>query len=161
MLTIYTHPLINRFQQILSQSLILVTITTTTQISITFSINTTAFAQTPNINSTEVTNYAKAVLAMEPVRQQAFEEIKKLIGSKDIPKIICNDPNTVNALPGKAKDVAIKYCNKSQKIVEENKLTTERFNQITVEIQNSNTLKKQVYNTLLRLQKTSPTPPSK
>jgi len=161
MLTIYTHPLINRFQQILSQSLILVTITTTTQISITFSINTTAFAQTPNINSTEVTNYAKAVLAMEPVRQQAFEEIKKLIGSKDIPKIICNDPNTVNALPGKAKDVAIKYCNNSQKIVEENKLTTERFNQITVEIQNSNTLKKQVYNTLLRLQKTSPTPPSK
>ncbi|PPJ61560.1 DUF4168 domain-containing protein [Cuspidothrix issatschenkoi] len=161
MLTIYTHPLINRFQQILSQSLILATIITTTQISITFSINTTAFAQTPNIDSTELTKYAKAVLAMEPVRQQAFEEIKKLIGSKDIPKIICNDPNTVNDLPGKAKDVAIKYCNNSQKIVKENKLTTERFNQITVEIQTSKTLEKQVYNTLLRLQKTSPTPPSK
>lgn len=161
MLTIYIHPLINRFPQMLSQSLILGIITTTTLISITFTINTTAFAQTPTISSTEVTNYAKAVLAMEPVRQQAFEQIKKLIGGKDIPKIICNEPNSVTFLPGKAKDIAIKYCNDSQKIVESNELTTERFNQITVEIQKNNPLKKQLYNTLLRLQQISPAPPSK
>ncbi|MFM7364445.1 MAG: DUF4168 domain-containing protein [Cuspidothrix sp.] len=161
MLTIYTHPLINRFQQILSQSLILATIATTTLISATFSLNTTAIAQTPTIDTREVTNYAKAVLAMEPIRQQAFEEIKKLIASKDIPKIICNDPNTINPLPNKAKDIAIKYCNDSQKIVEENKLTTERFNQITIEIQNNNALKTQIYNILLRLQQISPPPPSK
>ncbi|MFM7405865.1 MAG: DUF4168 domain-containing protein [Cuspidothrix sp.] len=160
MLTIYTHPLIHRFQEILSKSIILATIASTLSAA-TFSLNTIAIAQTPSINSTEVTNYAKAVLAMEPVRQKAFQEIKKLIGSKDIPKIICNDPNTFNPLPAKAKDVAIKYCNNSQKIVEENKLTTERFNQITVEIQSNNDFKKQVYNTLLRLQKASPTPPSK
>ena len=161
MLKIYSLHSTKRLQQILSQPLILATIATASLIFATFGFNSQGIAQTLNINNTEVTNYAKAVLGMEPVRQQAFEEIKKLIGSKDVPQVICNDPTSINALPGKAKDIAGNYCNHSQKIVEDSGLTVERFNKITVEIQNNNNLKKQLYNTLLYLQKASPSKTSK
>ena len=161
MLKIYSLHSTKRLQQILSQPLILATIATASLIFATFGFNSQGIAQPLNINNTEVTNYAKAVLGMEPVRQQAFEEIKKLIGSKDVPQVICNDPTSINALPGKAKDIAGNYCNHSQKIVEDSGLTVERFNKITVEIQNNNNLKKQLYNTLLYLQKASPSKTSK
>jgi hypothetical protein len=156
MLEIYSVHLHKRLQ-IVSQSLILATVATASLISGTFGFNSKVTAQTFNINNTELTNYAKAVLRIEPVRQQAFEEIKKIIGSKDIPIVNCNDPTSINALPNKAKDVAVNYCKNSQEIVEDKNsgLTVERFNKITLEIQNNNTLKRQLYNTLLRLQKTS------
>ena len=162
MLEIYNLHSTNQLQRMLSQPLVFTTIATASLILATFGFNSQVVAQTLNVNNTEVTNYAKAVLGMEPVRQQAFEEIKKLIGSKDIPQVICNDSTSVNALPGKAKDIAVNYCNHSQKIVEDSGLTVERFNKITLEIQNNNNLKRQLYNTLLRLQKASPQkPPNK
>lgn len=142
----------NSLSTMLSQSLFFGTITTASLIASTLTFNVKAYAQNPPINNNEITSYAQAVLAMEPSRQQAFEEIKKLIGSKEIPKIVCNDPNSMNSLPRKARDIAVNYCNRSQKIVEDNGLTIERFNGITVEIQNNNNLKRRVYNTLIRLQ---------
>lgn len=160
MIEICSLHLTNRLHQILSQPLILATITTVSLISGTFSFNSPAIAQTFNVNDTELTNYVKAVLEMEPVRQQAFEEIKKIIGSKDIPQVICNDPTSVNALPGKAKDIAVNYCNQSQQIVKKF-ITVERFNEITLEKQKNTTLQKQLYKASLNLQKTSPPKPSK
>ncbi|WP_414755723.1 DUF4168 domain-containing protein [Anabaena sp. CCY 9910] len=112
-----------------------------------------ANAQNQSFNNTEITGYAQAVLAMEPARQQAFGEIKRIVGDRDVPKIVCNDPNSVNALPGKARDIAVNYCNHSQKIVSDYGLTIDQFNRITLEIQSNNNLKRQVYNTLIRLQK--------
>ena len=161
MLKIHSLHSTNRLQRIFSQPLILATIATASLISGTFGFNSSVVAQNLNVNNTEVTNYAKAVLGMEPARQEAFGEIKKLIGSKDIPQVICNDSTSFNALPGKAKDIAVNYCNHSQKIVEDSGLTVERFNKITLEIQNNNNLKRQLYNTLLRLQKASPSKTSK
>ena len=115
-------------------------------------------AQTPApVNNDEVQKYAKAMLAMEPARQQAFEEIKKIIGNGEVPKIACNDSNSLNGIPGKAKNIAVNYCNRYQKVIEDNGLTIDRFNKITVEVQNNNNLQRQIYNTLLRLQK-SPNP---
>ena len=123
-------------------------------VSSTFILLSIANAQTPAVvDNTELISYSRSLLRMEPARQQAFEEIKKIIGNGEVPKIVCNDSNSLNGLPDKAKDVAIKYCNRSQKIVEENGLTIDRFNKITVEVQNNSDLKKQIYNNLLRLQK--------
>lgn len=145
----------NRLHQILFQPLILTTITTASLISGTFVFSYQVVAQTLNVNNLEVDRYAKAVLAVEPMRQQAFEKIKKLIISKEVPQVICNDPKTVNALPDKAKDIAVNYCNQSQKIVEDSGLSVERFNQITLEKEKNNVLKRQIYKALLNLQKTS------
>lgn len=138
----------------LSKSLFLVTLTTTSFVFAT--VGWDVKADTPpilEVKETEVTNYAESVLKMEPKRQQAFEEIKQLIGDKKIPKIVCNKPKSMDSLPNKAKNVAVNYCNSSQEIIATHNLTIERFNQITVEIQNNNSLKRQVYNALIRLQK--------
>ncbi|MDZ8053584.1 MAG: DUF4168 domain-containing protein [Aulosira sp. ZfuVER01] len=110
-------------------------------------------AQTPQpVNSNEIISYAQAVLAMEPARQQAFDEIKKLMGDREIPKIVCNDSKSISGLPKKAQDIAVNYCKHSQKIVEENGLTIERFNKITVDLQNDNDLKQKISNTLILIQ---------
>ncbi|MDP5016859.1 MAG: DUF4168 domain-containing protein, partial [Dolichospermum sp.] len=74
MLKIYNVHLTKRLQQIFSQPLILASIATVSLISGSFGGNSQVVAQTLNVNNTEVTNYAKAVLGMEPVRQQAFED---------------------------------------------------------------------------------------
>ncbi|BAY07023.1 DUF4168 domain-containing protein [Calothrix sp. NIES-2098] len=116
-------------------------------------------AQTPQpVNSNEIVSYAQAVLAMEPARQQAFDEIKKLMGDREIPKIVCNDSKSISTLPKKAQDIAVNYCKHSQKIVEDNGLTIERFNKITVDLQNDNDLKRQISNTLIRIQNPAKNP---
>ena len=112
-----------------------------------------AYAQ--DMGDTDVTNYAQAVLEMEPVRQTAFDEIKKLIGSGDIPPIVCHKPESLDALPRNARKIAVNYCSQSQKIVESNLLTIARFNAITIDMQNNPNLKTQIQKELLRIQNAS------
>lgn len=112
-----------------------------------------AHAQNQSFNSNDITSYAQAVLAMEPARQEAFGQIKKIVGSAEVPQIVCSEPNSINSLPSKARDIAVNYCNYSQKIVSDYGLTTDKFNRMTVEIQNNSSLKREVYNTLIRLQR--------
>ncbi|MEH1907319.1 MAG: DUF4168 domain-containing protein [Nostoc sp.] len=143
-------------KEILSPSFFFGAIATAGVIFNAFSLSSKAYGQTPPpiVNNTEITSYAQSVLAMEPARQSAFEEIKKLIGNGEIPKIVCNDSNSINGLPKKAQDIAVNYCTRAQKIVQDNGLSFDQFNKITMELQNNNLLKRQVYDSLLRLQQT-------
>ena len=138
-----------RKQRMLDKSFLFGAIVAVGLASSAFAFSSQVDAQTP----TEITNYAKSVLAMEPERRQAFEEIKKLIGGREIPQIVCSNSNSLNGLPNKARDIAVNYCNRSQKIVEQNGLTIDNFNKITRDLQSNEKLKTDVYNTLLRLQK--------
>jgi Domain of unknown function (DUF4168) len=144
----------------LYQSFFFGAVVTTSMISNSFLFSSKAYSQTPTpiVNNTQIDSYAQAVLAMEPARQNAFEEIKKLIGNGEIPKIVCNDSDSINGLPRKAQDIAVNYCTRSQKIVQDNGLSIDQFNKITIELQNNDILKQQVYNTLLRLQKSPDSP---
>ncbi|MEA5592873.1 DUF4168 domain-containing protein [Rivularia sp. UHCC 0363] len=142
--------------RILSKSIILGLLATVSIVA--SSIVTTsskANAQTPSpIDSTEITNYSRALLTIEQSRIQAFEEIKKISGGKELPAIVCNQPKTIESLStGKARDIVKKYCQRSQTIVQDNGLSIERFNNITLKLQNDESLKRQIYNTLIRLQK--------
>ncbi|MEH1905075.1 MAG: DUF4168 domain-containing protein [Nostoc sp.] len=143
-------------KRILDQSFFFGAIATAGVIFNAFPLSLKAYSQTPApiVNNTEINSYAQAVLAMEPARQNAFEEIKKLIGNGEIPKIVCNDSNSINNLPRKAQDIAVNYCTRAQKIVQDNGLSFDQFNKITIELQNNNILKRQVYDSLLRLQQT-------
>ncbi|TAE54988.1 MAG: DUF4168 domain-containing protein [Nostocales cyanobacterium] len=140
----------------LSKSLLLTTLT-----GVSFILGTLSWGAMANntptapVTNAEITNYAKSVLEMEPKRQEAFGEIKKLIGGNEIPKIVCNDSKSMASLPTTAKSVAVKYCNESQQVVESNSLSIERFNEITLETQTNDKLKRQIYNTLIRLQNES------
>jgi hypothetical protein len=137
--------------RMLRHPLILSSFTATSLLVGTVMFASKAYAQ--NQNAAEIVNYAKAVLAMESPRQRAFEDIKKIIGKSEIPKIVCNDSNSFNSLPGKAKDIAAQYCKDSQEIVEKNGLTIDRFNKMTMELQSNESLQKQIYIELLNQQK--------
>ncbi|MBW4603672.1 MAG: DUF4168 domain-containing protein [Calothrix sp. FI2-JRJ7] len=146
------YPLLKqRNARMLRQSLIVSSLTAVTIFFSTFTPGTKAYAQNPPISATEIVNYAKSVLGMEVPRQEALVTIKQMING-DVPKIVCNDPNSFNALPGRAKNIAIDYCNRSQKIVESNGLSIDRFNEMTVQIQKSEGLQQQLYNELIKIQ---------
>jgi hypothetical protein len=139
-------------QQLFLPFCFITTVSTTSLISNPFNLSSRA-AEAFTVSTTEVTNYAQAVLKMEPVRQEAFKKIKILISGKEVPQIACNLPSSFNSLPREANDIAVSYCKQSNKIVEDNNLTIDRFNRITQEIQGNNILRQQIYNELLRLQK--------
>ena len=113
-------------------------------------VGTTAYAQ--DVSDPQVTSYAQAVLRMEPVRQQAYDEIKTIIGSSNVPPIVCNKPESLDALPGNARSIATDYCDRSKEIVEKNGLTISRFNEITVNMQSDTNLKNRIQAELLRIQ---------
>jgi glutaredoxin len=148
----YSFSVTKRTQTVI-QSLVLSSFTAFCLLGGTVVSGVKANAQNPTVNATELTNYAKIILAMEPARQQAFDEIKKIVGNSEVPKIVCNDSNSFNGLPGKAKDIAVNYCKSSQKIVEDNGLSIERFNKITSEVQGNEGLKKMIFDELMKLQK--------
>lgn len=110
-----------------------------------------------DVTDAEVTNYARAVLKMEPARLGAYDEIKKIIGSNNVPSIACNNLDSVNALPENARTIAVDYCKQYQKIVETylGPGSVGRFNQITANLQNDPNLKKRIQGELLRLQNNS------
>ncbi|MEL6165693.1 MAG: DUF4168 domain-containing protein [Cyanobacteria bacterium J06628_3] len=113
-----------------------------------------ADAQTPQtVNDSEIVKYSKALLMIEQNRVQAFDEIKKREGGK-VPAITCNRPKSITVLSSQeARDIAKKYCQRSQTIVKGSGLSVQRFNGITLQLRNDESLKKQIHNALIRIQK--------
>ncbi|MCT7951745.1 DUF4168 domain-containing protein [Ancylothrix sp. C2] len=106
-----------------------------------------------NFSDQEITSYARTVLKLEQVRLQAYDDIKQKIGSGDIPNIVCNQAETLNALNAEVRPIAINYCNSSKQIVETNGLTSTKFNAITASQQNNPALQKRIQDEITRLQK--------
>jgi hypothetical protein len=120
--------------------------------------NSAASAQqsAPSLSAAEITNYAKALLAIEPLRQTHYAQIKQgLTGRQQMPQIICSDPNSVNRLPREIRQSAIEYCQASIGIVENNGLTIQRFNEITNLLTQDQRILEQITAELLRLQTTN------
>lgn len=115
--------------------------------------NASATAQT--VSNEEITNYARSVLTVEPLRQKAFQEIK-LMNAGDVPEIVCTE-NSLNKLTSsKVRSIAVNFCNTYKQIIDSNQLTVERFNQITESQTQDAQLYQRIQNELLRLQKKNP-----
>lgn len=114
-----------------------------------------ADAQTPRaVRNNEIEKYSQALLKIEQSRLAAFRKIKEMEGGRQVPSIVCNQPKTIVSLSSRtAREIVTTYCQRSQKIVEESGLTIERFNNITLKLQSDESLKRQIHNTLIRLQK--------
>lgn len=121
--------------------------------SSTLVFSSAAYAQ--DFSNAEVTKYAQAVLVIERVRQTAFNQIKNVIGSGDVPPIVCHKPQSLDALPDNARNIAVTYCSRSKEIVESNGLTIGRFNTITTNLQSDSNLKKRIQDELIRIQNAS------
>jgi hypothetical protein len=120
--------------------------------SSTLVFNAPVYAQ--DVPPEEITRYAKAVLAIEQIRLNAYKEIKIIIGSSNIPEIVCDRPESVSALPGEAQGIAQSYCNQSSAIVANYfpKGKNARFNAITSLMQSNQDLRTRIQNELVRLQ---------
>ena len=116
-------------------------------------ISNSAYAQANAITSDEVQNYARSVLAIEPVRQEAYNQIKQITGDRDVPAIACHQPNSLNNLNRDIREIAVDYCNQSIAIVEQNDLTIGRFNVITTSQQSDPDLQQRIQEELIRLQR--------
>lgn len=112
--------------------------------------NSAALAQ--SVSRSEIERYAKTLLQIEPLRQTAYTNIKKILGSGQVPNIVCTQPDSFRSLPSEARQIAIDYCNQSKKISTENRLRPERFNAITSQAQSDANLRGQIQNELLKLQ---------
>jgi hypothetical protein len=120
--------------------------------------NSAASAQqsAPSLSAAEITNYAKALLAIEPLRQEYYNQIKqRLTGSQEMPQIICSNADSVNNLPRNIRQSAIEYCQESIGIVAKNSLTIQRFNEITRLLTQDPRILEQITAELLRLQTTN------
>lgn len=102
------------------------------------------------VSDFEVTNYAKSILDIEPKRQEAYEEIKRIIGS--VPPIDCYNSNSLNALNPQIRGIAQNYCQQSETIVTSNGLSNERFNEITRLQQSNPQLQQRIRTEILRIQ---------
>ena len=110
-----------------------------------------ASAQAQEISNQEITNYARAVLAIEPRRVEAYNEIKGMAGGS-VPRVVCNETQEINRLSGSVRGIAVNYCQQAKKVIETNGLTVNRFNQLTLLQQANPAVKKQIQAELLRLQ---------
>ncbi|MEC4805941.1 MAG: DUF4168 domain-containing protein [Jaaginema sp. PMC 1079.18] len=115
-----------------------------------FSLETAAYAQ--SVSNDDIRNYAQAVLAMEPLRQSAYNDIKRIIGSEPA-NIVCSQPSSFNNLPRNARNIAVNYCNRSREIVRRYFSDLSRFNTITEQVQGSDDLKRKVQNAMIELQR--------
>lgn len=105
------------------------------------------------VTAEEVENYAKAVLAIEGIRKEAYNEIQQILGNEKVPDVTCNQASTVADLPKNIQDIALNYCNKAKQLGEEQGLTISQFNTITVSAQADSELERRIQNELIRLQR--------
>ena len=110
-----------------------------------------ASAQAQEISNQEITNYARAVLAIEPRRVEAYNEIKGMAGGS-VPRVVCNETKEINRLSGGVRGIAVNYCQQAKKVIETNGLTVNRFNQLTLLQQANPAVKQRIQAELLRLQ---------
>lgn len=111
-------------------------------------------AQAQDFSDQEITDYARAVLAMEPRRKEAYEEIKGISGGS-VPPVICNETRSINDLNRSIRTIAVNYCDQARKIIESHNLTVSRFNSITLAQKSNPAIKARIQAELVRLQQAS------
>lgn len=114
-----------------------------------------ATAQAQTFNNADITAYAQSVLDIEEIRQQFYNDIKAILGTGNVPKIACNEPETYQNISREdVRNLIQKYCEQSQAIVTRylGSNGTTRFNEITVAMKRDNDLKNRVQSELIREQ---------
>ncbi len=148
------------FRQILSKSLTVAILSgcgvfmgwsqTPSQAFPTLSWGSPARAQDSfNYSEETIKNYARAALALESRRHEVANEIKKIVG--DVPRIICDQPTSFNALPGNAPQLAVSYCDQAKRMIESKGLTIAQFNDITRHQQNDPRFRQRIQAEILKL----------
>ena len=118
------------------------------QLIFSFSVN----ARPEEFSNEQIRKYAQAVLNIEDLRRQAYQDIQRIIGTQP-PGIVCNQPNTLRNLPRDAQKIAADYCRNSKKIVERSGLSVALFNNITTRAQSDRSLKRKIQNAMIQIRR--------
>lgn len=118
-----------------------------------------AIAQS-DISNEEVTQYARAVLAIDQYRNAAYTEIKDILLTVEMDisdiSVSCTDTQDISEVPRSVRrdvrEILTRYCNQSRSAVEDNELTPRRFNQITEAHSSDQNVYERIQQELIRLQ---------
>ncbi len=119
------------------------------EVGFSFGVSAVHAQANSNFSNEEITNYARVVLALESRRHQVFNEIKKVMG--EVPRIVCDEPSSINALPGNAPQLAVSYCDQAKQVIEARGLTVARFNEITQQQQKDAQFRQRIQAEISRL----------
>lgn len=101
----------------------------------------------------EIANYAQAILEIESIRIEMAVQVEQIAGS--VPFVVCNQPDTLDAVAGDIQDIVVNYCTRAKEIGESYELTASRFNEITDSLASDPDLRQKIQEELLRQQQTS------
>lgn len=111
---------------------------------------------TPMVTSAspeDIESYARAILAIEQIRQAASEEIQKMTNNETIPDVTCTKSDSLAALSKNIQGIAVNYCERAKKFIDETEgLTMDKFNAITSSAQSNPELQQRIQTELVRLQ---------
>ncbi len=107
---------------------------------------------TLTVTTEEIENYARAILLIEPKRREAFDEVKSLTQSEQIPNFNCTQPDQIANLREDVEKIAVNYCNQAKEIGEGQGLTIAKFNEITKTAQANPELQQRIQTEMVRLQ---------
>ncbi len=108
------------------------------------SFNTAVYAQ----STTQIQQYAKAVLQIEPIRRESLEKAKQIMGG-NVPANVCRQDDLPNGVEGVCKN----FLTRSAQIIKDSGLSIGEFNQITVRLQKDPGLKNRMRQELIEQQK--------
>lgn len=116
--------------------------------------NTDTPTEVQNAESVDpIQAYARSVLEIEPIRQQAYEKIVAATAeSPQPPAVVCSDRDTLLPLRGEVKKIAVEYCNQAKAIAKDNGIDVQQFNKIAQQLESDPMLKEAVKAELLKLQ---------
>ncbi len=89
--------------------------------------------------------YAEAILQMEPLRLQSYQQVQEIMGGA-LPKNICKQSDLVAPV----NNICDRFFNESAEIIRSNGLSLTDFNAITEEVRRNKTLKEQLDEELIR-----------
>ncbi|WP_299490349.1 DUF4168 domain-containing protein [Acaryochloris sp. IP29b_bin.137] len=105
----------------------------------------TAMAQNRSNYKKLLGNYAEAILQMEPLRLQSYQQVQQIMGGT-LPKNVCKQSDLVVPV----NNICDRFFNESAEIIRRHGLTLTDFNAITEEVRRNKTLKNQLDEELIR-----------
>jgi hypothetical protein len=105
-----------------------------------------------SVSTEDIQSYARAVLSIDINRKTAYEEIQKMTRNERVPDVTCTEAKSITALSKDIQGIAVNYCQRSKKSIENEGLTTGKFNAITVSAQSNPELQQRIQSELVRLQ---------
>ncbi|WP_299412872.1 DUF4168 domain-containing protein [Acaryochloris sp. IP29b_bin.148] len=110
-----------------------------------FMLSSTAVAQSQPKFEKMLGNYAEAILQMEPLRLQSYQQVQQIMGGA-LPTNVCKQSDLATPVD----NICDRFFNESAEIIRSNGLSLTDFNAITEEVRKNKTLKNQLDKELIR-----------